>query len=326
MIIPDYWAEASRPHRQDGRPITIRRFGWSTTSQAEAQAMAETRAAEAVTRIVAGEHLERREPKTAYNGAHGLPIREEVLSRHGDEVITRNAYGAHCLNSPRALFADVDFPEPQAAALKLASLAFFLAVISGVVALHYQSWTILFVLLVISAILALGKAALFPKPQANQGSPDQLARERIQKFLSAHPDWSLRLYQTPGGLRLLATHQPFDPSSPEVQEFFAAIGADPVYVRMCTNQKCFRAWLTGKPWRMGISSHLRPQPGVWPVHPDRLPLRLQWVEHYESLAPGFAACRFLESLGPRPVHDDLREVIALHDRLSRATQTELPLA
>lgn len=45
----------------------------------------------------------------AYNGAQGVPIREEVLERHGDTVITRNGYGAKCLNTPDVLFADVDF-------------------------------------------------------------------------------------------------------------------------------------------------------------------------------------------------------------------------
>ena len=35
--------------------------------------------------------LERREPKVAYNGALGVPIREEVLSRHNNAVITRNS-------------------------------------------------------------------------------------------------------------------------------------------------------------------------------------------------------------------------------------------
>jgi len=91
MIVPAFWAEARRRHRDGNRQVTIRRFGWSDASEADAQAMAEARASEALRRLLGGEPLERREPKLAYNGATGVPIREEVLSRHGEEVVTRNA-------------------------------------------------------------------------------------------------------------------------------------------------------------------------------------------------------------------------------------------
>ncbi len=51
--------------------------------------MAEARVDEAFARVLAGDKLERRERKVAYNGAKGLPIREEVLGRYGQVVITR---------------------------------------------------------------------------------------------------------------------------------------------------------------------------------------------------------------------------------------------
>jgi hypothetical protein len=38
-----------------------------------------------------------------YNGAAGVPIREEIVGRHGETVITRNSYGARCLNMPNVL-------------------------------------------------------------------------------------------------------------------------------------------------------------------------------------------------------------------------------
>src|SRR5688572_28381771 len=114
MIVPQFWAEARAQHRKKDRQVTIRRFGWSDASQAEAQANADARAAEALARVLAGEDLLRREPKIPYNGAAGVPIREEIVARHGEDVITRNSYGARCLNTPDVLFADVDFPtEPS---------------------------------------------------------------------------------------------------------------------------------------------------------------------------------------------------------------------
>jgi hypothetical protein len=289
MIVPSHWAEARKVHRMAGRQLTVRRFGWSDLSEVDALAMAERRADEAVQRILAGESLERRERKLAYNGAVGVPIREEVLARHGPEVITRNAYGAHCLNTPRALFADIDH-SPRA--------------------LSISAW----LLGAIRRVVTAGQ------------DPEQVARRRIDAFLNHHPDWSLRVYRTPAGLRVMVTHRPFDAASPEVAQFFSAIGADPLYVRMCLHQRCFRARLTAKPWRIGIADHMRPRPGVWPVGPERLPQRQQWVAAYERAAAGYAACRFVAALGSGVVHPDMAEVIALHDGLARANEPALTIA
>jgi hypothetical protein len=80
MIVPDYWAEGRAEHRARGKQVTVRRFGWSEVSQQDAQTMADARAAEALARILAGQTLPRRDRKIAYNGADGLPIREEVIA------------------------------------------------------------------------------------------------------------------------------------------------------------------------------------------------------------------------------------------------------
>ena len=122
MIVPEYWAEARLQTKEDGKQITIRRFGWSDESQEAAEALAQERAAEAMQRARAGEKLERREFKTPYNGADGVPIREEIMARHGDVVITRNCYGAPCLNTPDVLFLDVDFEEKAGCGQIMSSL------------------------------------------------------------------------------------------------------------------------------------------------------------------------------------------------------------
>src|SRR4051794_33545978 len=122
MIVPQYWAESRVQYRQEGLQITIRRFGWSDTSQVEAQGNAEARAGEALQRLLSGEKLPRREPKVPYNGAQGVPIREEIVERHGETIITRNSYGARCLNSPNVFFADIDFDQAPTLRLIVATL------------------------------------------------------------------------------------------------------------------------------------------------------------------------------------------------------------
>lgn len=328
MIVPTYWAEARVhvPRRRDRGAVTVRRYGWSDVSPADAQAMADARAQEACAAITAGQALPRFEPKRGYNGADGVPIREEVLERHGEEVITRNAYGAHCLNSPRALFADIDFVAH--AGLRLGCSVFVvLALGCAWWGIAEGRWLLLCGLLVLAAILAGPVATLLWRLRVRLGGgPEPMARRRISDFLHAHPDWALRLYRTPAGLRLLATHRGFDASSTEVEAFFAAVGADPVYVHMCQHQRCFRARVTGKPWRMGIGHHMRPRPGTWPVHPERRALRERWVAHYEQVATAYAACRYVESLGSGRVDDGLQAVIDLHDRRCRALDASLPMA
>jgi hypothetical protein len=109
MQIPLYWAEGRAQSRSQGKQVTVRRFGWSNSNQSEAQQHADQRAQVALQAILTGEQINRREVKVAYNGFDGLPIREEILMRDQENIVTRNSYGAHCLNSPNIFFADVDF-------------------------------------------------------------------------------------------------------------------------------------------------------------------------------------------------------------------------
>ncbi|WP_245879372.1 hypothetical protein [Xanthomonas pisi] len=107
MIVPRHWAEARIQHREGQRSITVRRFGWSDESYAAAELHARGRAGEALDAILSGTPLPRRERLAAYG--EGLPIREEIVAQEGSLVLTRNSYGALCLNTPNVLFADVDF-------------------------------------------------------------------------------------------------------------------------------------------------------------------------------------------------------------------------
>jgi hypothetical protein len=325
MIVPAFWAEGRAQVRHRDRQVTVRRFGWSDTSQAEAQAMADGRAADALRRIVAGEALTRREPKVPYNGAAGVPIREEIVERVGQAVITRNSYGARCLNTPDVLFADVDadIPYPEWLLQVITLGAFILGVKVWDVA---HAWGIGMLprtaALMVIAIAAYGLRFLLV---GNLERRVARARARVAAWVAGHPGWAVRLYRTPSGLRVMATHQRFSPADPNVRAFFQAIRVDKVYARMCTNQQCFRARLTPKPWRIGIAAHVKPRPGVWPVAPDRRHARDAWVARYEAASRGYAACRFVESIGTGTVRIDIEAVRRLHDDESRALQ-DLPIA
>jgi hypothetical protein len=323
MIVPSYWAEARASVRVKGRSVTLRRFGWSDDSLGDAQAQAELRVAEAAQRAASGEKVLRRERKLAYNGAEGVPIREEVLARHGEAVVTRNAYGAHCLNVSDLLIADVDFDTKPPPALRLGRelVLILIGITVGVLmGKGLTAWVSGLAIYVGGSFLA----SLVLRQSLE--SCAERAMQRVRRFIEAHPDWRLRVYRTPAGLRLIAAHARFVPTSEAARAFFEAVGVDAVYARMCLNQNCFRARLSAKPWRIGIQSHLRPRPGVWPIRPEQMALREAWVRRYEREAEAYAACRYEETLGHGTEDAGLAALVALHDAESRALDGIRPLA
>jgi hypothetical protein len=324
--IPSYWAEARLQRKTRARSVTVRRFGWSDISQEDAQAMADARCAEALKQILAGRELSRREQRVPYNGADGLPIREEILARHGEAVVTRNSYGAHCLNVPDALFADVDFEDYRPGRHLYLAVFLVLATASGALWLHMPhkpcdpSWLLPLIFFCAVSFIPITQF-LYRASLRLCGGVERVAVHRIERFARRHPTWRVRLYFTPSGLRTLTLHRRFQPNDPEVEAYFSALRVDPVYAAMCRHQQCFRARLTGKPWRMGIESHMKPRPGVWPVSPERLADRQSWTRDYDKRAEGFSACRFVREIGVGNPAVELDAIQELHDALSGALST-----
>lgn len=327
MIVPRFWAEARVRDRIAGRQVTVRRWGWSDESQAAARAHAEQRARDAVERKRAGEDVRRFERKVAYNGADGAPIREEIVERHGETIITRNSYGSLCLNTPNVLFLDIDFPElPVNFACRLGLFALAVPVAVGFSTGSWLHGVIAFVGAVAVASWIAERAQRRAARSGDRHANDERAAlARLTAFVDARPDWEVRVYRTPRGLRVLVTHRTFDPNEPEVLECFRALGVDTRYANMCRKQKCFRARVSPKPWRAGVERRIRPRPGVWPLTGPVLADRVAWVAEYAAACVGFASCRYLDTLGRGGVHPAVRPVLELHDRLCKAT-SDLPLA
>jgi hypothetical protein len=325
MIVPRYWAEARVQQRAKKKQITVRRFGWSDVSQADAEAHANTRAQEALAQIVGGKYIARRERKMAYNGADGVPIREEIVERYDETIVTRTTYGARCINSPNALFADIDFDLIASWPGYLMVFAALLVLCAGA-SFVLNSILLWFVGGVLCAALTAWLTELTLRAyQAMRGGPEKIGMGRIAAFMRSHPDWGCRIYRTPNGLRVLVTHRPFSSDEADVERFFRALDVDKRYALMCRKQKCFRARVSAKPWRMGTGDHMRPRPSVWPVAAEKMDARRQWIDRYEVRAAGFAACRFVSAVGSTKVDMRLRDLIRIHDELAHANQS-LPLA
>jgi hypothetical protein len=257
---------------------------WSELSIEDAQRQADQRAAELARLLAAGTPLDR-------YGYGERALREEIIQTIAGDgqtnvaVVTRNAYGALVLNAARAMFIDVDFPAHSTAA---AVGDLFRRVISGTV-----------------------------HPDA-----EQHGLQKIQQWAAQQSALALRVYRTAAGLRCLVTNRTFDVTQPETINLLRSSGSDPLYVRLCKAQACFRARLTPKPWRL----HLHVPPVGYP-RPDAAAESQfhRWQTDYEHSSRGHCVCRFLTQIGSGEVHPEIRPILELHDHLS-CSKAEFPLA
>jgi hypothetical protein len=259
-------------------------WGWSNESVAQARILGEQIAGRLAARFARGDR--RRLPRYEYGNR---PLREEILRefrRDGSAphgIITRNSYGCLVLNTPTLLFVDVDLGEESEGLL----------------------------------------ARLFARKAAEaRVASRRLVLERAEEWARSHPGWGWRIYETRAGLRLVATHRTIAPEELVSNEVFDAMNADPLYRRLCTLQKCFRARLTPKPWRCDAGQ----VPARWPFAGERQASAFQaWEKRYLSKASQFATCRLVLATGNTSVPPDVAELVSVHDEITRVA-SNLPLA
>ena len=328
MLVARYWASArAEGVRSNGRRTGLQRYGWSNESLADAQRTAQERADAAMARRLAGETVPHRERSMPYNAGEGVPIREEIIAELDVGVLTRNSYGAVCLNTVQALFVDVDFRDRS---MPLGcQLAVGVTIGLGVAALlaRHSALMASAVALVVITVAVFIKLIAGAKPAETDEARVAEALVPLRAWCEANPSWLVRVYRTPYGLRLLPMHDAPAPSSEPSRAFMAAMNADPRYVAMCQIQQCSRARLTPKSWRMeGGPGRLKPRSGRWPIEDeDALRRRADWVREYDRARVNYAACRFLETVGKGRTDPSVEAVRAVHDRWCNA-ESSLPIA
>ena len=289
MKFPLYWAKGdAKELDEQGNPKVVSSWGWSDLSLTDAKDMAVERAQKLLDRLKRGEFVEKH-----HYGYGRAPMREEVIQRieGPDEslnaAITQNSYGVLVLNTARVMFVDLDFDYRNVERPGLFTRLF-------------------------------GKSDL---PSPEQQEEDRI-KQRVAAFLRDHPQWGIRMYRTCAGIRLLVTHDLFDPNSPQTKALLQEMGSDPVYIQLCQTQECFRARLTPKPWRCEFYAiHVQ-----WPRNTkEQEDEYRRWQSEYEQKAERFATCRYLDSLGNSNIHPDLQMVLGLHDQLTQC-EKNLPLA
>jgi hypothetical protein len=277
MYFPRYWAKASvdGPGRL-GETVNVVAWGWSDISDADALTKANARAQAALPKIPPEQPRRGRGGQAAYY--EDRPFREPILEDHSHgaskALITRNSFGCEVLNTDGVAFADIDHEPPR--------IGLFGALFGG------------------------GKK----KAAEAQIAWENQTLEKLREWQRDNSSWSFRVYRTAGGLRLLRTSGLLAANGPEAIGWLEAVGSDPLYVRLCRNQKSFRARLTPKPWRCGFR-----QLGIrfpWAEHAEQKELE-SWLRKYQEKCAAFAVCDFIETIGNDWPAPDVAGILELHD-------------
>jgi len=146
--------------------------------------------------------------------------------------------------------------------------------------------------------------------------------EDLCAVLSSERNEGFRIYRTAAGFRILATGHEFEPGSMPTRQLMDAVGADADFVKLCQTQRTFRARLTPKPWRCGVSQ----PPNSFPRKSVENQRRFgEWLERYENACQDRATCQYLVHIGPTSHHRWIAPVVDFHDRETKAFAS-LPLA
>ncbi|HMO12943.1 MAG TPA: hypothetical protein PKD64_16280 [Pirellulaceae bacterium] len=255
---------------------TVSARGWSDRSLEEAQRNAEQRLARILTALQSNRvDTLRRDYQYVIDNNICEFVVERIHDSAGHEiaVISRNAYGSLILNTPKLMMVDIDTdPQPQKPTGLFGKL--------------------------------FGNRNREPRSQE-----DEL--ERLRHWQLEHADYSLRVYRTAAGLRAIVPNRDIDAIDEHLLQLMIEMGSDPLYRELCRSQKCFRARLMPKPWRVAIDYPPRKFP--FASEQDELEFNA-WFERYLIACRGYNVCQLITTLGSRETTPVSEQLIELHDR------------
>src|SRR5690606_32250324 len=113
--------------------------------------------------------------------------------------------------------------------------------------------------------------------------------------------------------RLVALDLELDGFDEGLLPLLERFGSDPLYVKLCAAQRCFRARLTPKPSRIGCPD----APARFPFSDAGQESRFRtWLASYEASAEAYATCRPLTTLGLGHPTAAVSAILDVHDRFT----------
>jgi len=102
----------------------------------------------------------------------------------------------------------------------------------------------------------------------------------------------------------------FDPIGAEALDILQQLNSDELYVRLCRSQKCFRARLTPKPWRMDCAK----APYRYPrTEEHQQQSHEEWVNSYNRKAANFSVCNSVEGFMSNETSETANTILKVHD-------------
>jgi hypothetical protein len=152
---------------------------------------------------------------------------------------------------------------------------------------------------------------------ARQPPPVDIALAKVQAFSPATRTGACASTKRPKACASLSPTPHSAPLPPRFRRCSSNSRVDPLYAMLCHQQQCFRARVSGKPWRMGLNG-LSTQERRWPLPAASQAARQQWVSDYEARSARFAACRFIDQLGATTLCSAAQTFVIWHDESSKA--------
>lgn len=261
---------------KDGSGKIVAR-GWSESSQAEADQNAQDRLHRILTWLRSKDDVG---DLDRYHYVIDDNICEPVIDVIQDEshqelaVISRNAYGSLVLNANRVMIIDIDIE---------------------------------------STVYSPGfLAKLFGAKPTTAQEIFQREMENLHTWQQQHQQISFRVYRTAAGLRAIVTSREYPQIDVEVIEILNQLHSDPLYRHLCISQKCFRARLSPKPWRIG----LKPPVQRFPFESSAAEAEFDnWYRDYASACKQWSVCEYLQTIGEEAAIPCAQQIVELHDSL-----------
>lgn len=335
MFFPLFWAEKkSDIKNRRGKISKISRYGWSDTSKSDAEQMASERLAMAITAYnEKKEGLSDGVGRMYDAGANGdSPIPEIVVKKtklpSGQEyVISRNRYGAECLNVKDVVILDVDAAPIIPPAVKILSkYVYYISamdtlILSVPLYLLVMNKTISLLTFVIAVIAFLITSVITMKvitalstrqPDLNNKPDADLAQAQLDKALSEHakkyPGDYFSIYRTRRGHRLILCSSKMSHND---LSRFNSIPVDPMYLNLCKLQHGFRARLTPKPWNMGLPAMQKYK--ITDLQSTDKHRNI-WINEYNKLSAGYSVCHQVKR--EYTSNHDISAILSMHDELT----------
>lgn len=134
---------------------------------------------------------------------------------------------------------------------------------------------------------------------------------KFERFLDKHPDLGLdfRIYETSKGIRVIGKKY-LDPNNEKYKKLLSKLNVDWLYLVLSQKQQCYRARLTPKPYRLGITTMRVRSPLTCNTDEYK-----DWAAMYDAASRNYSVVKFIKSIG-RDFSSN--RVIQHHDKQCRS--------